>query len=89
MDTKVKPLFSMFVLLSGALLLLMLYYYAYPMWAGFGLRSRLTDSLMLTLYHNGSFENPYAVRFVCLFFCTIGVIIRTGRSAWRCSSRRP
>ena len=80
MDTKVKPLFSMFVLLSGALLLLMLYYYAYPMWAGFGLRSRLTDSLMLTLYHNGSFENPYAVRFVCLFFCTIGVIIRTGRS---------
>ncbi len=80
MDTKVKPLFSMFVLMSGALLLLMLYYYAYPMWAGFGLRSRLTDSLMLTLYHNGSFENPYAVRFVCLFFCTIGVIIRTGRS---------
>ena len=80
MDSRTKPMFSMFLMLSGALLLIILYYYAYPMWAELGLRSSLTDSLMLTLYHSGSFKNPYAVSFVCLFFCCISVIIRSGSS---------
>ena len=80
MDAKTKPVFSMFLLLSGALLLLILYYYAYPMWSQFGLCSRFTDSLMLQLYQTGSFNNPYAVRFVCLFFCAIAVVVRSGRS---------
>jgi hypothetical protein len=73
-------MFSMFLLLSGALMVVILYYYAYPMWAGLGLRSHFTDSLMLTLYHSGSFKNPFAVRGVCLFFCAIAVVVRSGRS---------
>ena len=70
----------MFLLLSGAVFLLILYYYAYPMWAGLGLRSAFTDSLMLALYRTGNFSNPYAVRFVCLFFCSVAVIVRSGSS---------
>lgn len=80
MDAKTKPVFSMFLLLSGALLFLILYYYAYPMWSQFGLRSSFTDSLMLQFYQTGTFKNPYAVRFVCLFFCAIAVVVRSGRS---------
>ena len=70
----------MFLLLSGAILLIILYYYAYPLWASMGLRSGFTDSLMLTIYRGGSFSNPYAVRFVCLFFCGVAVIVRSGSS---------
>ena len=73
-------MFSMFLMLSGAMLLLILYYEAYPMWSELGLRMRLTDTLMLTLYRSGNFKNPYAVRIVCLFFCCISVIVRSGRS---------
>lgn len=76
----------MFLLLSGAILLIILYYYAYPLWASMGLRSGFTDSLMLTIYQGGSFSNPYAVRFVCLFFCGVAVIVRSGSSKdspWR------
>lgn len=79
-------MFSMFLLLSGAILLIILYYYAYPLWASMGLRSGFTDSLMLTIYQGGSFSNPYAVRFVCLFFCGVAVIVRSGSSKdspWR------
>ena len=61
-------------------MVVILYYYAYPMWAGLGLRSHFTDSLMLTLYRSGSFRNQYAVRGVCLFFCAIAVVVRSGRS---------
>lgn len=76
----------MFLLLSGAILLIILYYYAYPLWVSMGLRSGFTDSLMLTIYRGGSFSNPYAVRFVCLFFCGVAVIVRSGSSKdspWR------
>ena len=76
----------MFLLLSGAILLIILYYYAYPLWASMGLRSGFTDSLMLTIYRGGSFSNPYSVRFVCLFFCGVAVIVRSGSSKdspWR------
>lgn len=79
-------MFSMFLLLSGAILLIILYYYAYPLWASMGLRSGFTDSLMLTIYQGGSFSSPYAVRFVCLFFCGVAVIVRSGSSKdspWR------
>ena len=76
----------MFLLLSGTILLIILYYYAYPLWVSMGLRSGFTDSLMLTIYRGGSFSNPYAVRFVCLFFCGVAVIVRSGSSKdspWR------
>ena len=80
MDSRTKPMFSMFLMLSGALLLVILYYYAYPMWASLGLRSGFTDSLMLSIYRSGSFKNPWAVRSVCLFFCSVAVIVRSGSS---------
>lgn len=92
----------MFLMLSGALLLVILYYYAYPMWSEPGLRSGFTDSLMLSIYRSGSFRSPWAVRFVCLFFCCVAVIVRSGSSknsswkeiliplasVWRCFSPR-
>ena len=70
----------MFLLLAGAILLVMVYYYAYPMWSALGLRSPLTDSLMLEVYRAGTLRSPWAVRFVCLFFTTVSVIVRSGSS---------
>ena len=70
----------MFLLLAGAILLVMVYYYAYPMWAALGLRSSLTDSLMLDIYQAGTLRSPWSVRFVCIFFTTVSVIVRSGSS---------
>ena len=80
MNSKTKPMYSMFLLLAGAIQLLMLYYYAYPMWVALGLRSGLTDSLMLELHRSGTLSSPWSVRFVVLFFTTVSVIVRSGNS---------
>ena len=80
MNSKTKPMYSMFLLLAGAILLLMLYYYAYPMWAAVGLRSALTDSLMLGVHQLGVMDSPWNVRLVVLFFTTVSVIVRSGNS---------
>lgn len=80
MNTNTKPMYSMFLLLAGAILSMMVYYNAYPMWAAFGLRSRLTDSMMLEIYRSGILSSPWPVRFVCLFFTTVSVIVRSGSS---------
>ena len=80
MNAKTKPMYSMFLLLAGAILLLMLYYYAYPMWVAIGLRSSLTDSLMLEMHRSGTLSSPWSVRFVVLFFTTVSVIVRSGNS---------
>ena len=70
----------MFLLLAGGVLLFVLYYYAYPMWAVLGMRSAMTDSLMLDIYRSGLMASPWSVRFVCIFFTTFSVIIRSGSS---------
>ena len=70
----------MFLLLAGVILIVMVYYYAYPMWSALGLRSALTDSLMLEVYRAGTLRSPWSVRFVCLFFTTVSVIVRSGSS---------
>ena len=80
MNSRTKPMYSMFLLLAGAILLVMVYYYAYPMWATLGLRSSLTDSLMLDIYQAGTLRSPWSVRFVCIFFTTVSVIVRSGSS---------
>lgn len=80
MKSETKSMYSMFLLLAGAILLVMVYYYAYPMWSALGLRSALTDSLMLEVYRAGTLRSPWPVRFVCLFFTTVSVIVRSGSS---------
>ena len=80
MDSKTKPMFTAFLMISGALLLVMLYYEAYPFWATIGWSGKLTDSIMLGLYNAGMLRNGLYTRFVCLFFCTMSVIIRSGNS---------
>lgn len=78
MDTRTKPMFSMFLLISGALLILIIYYYAYPLWIHIGLGGRLSDSLMYELYASGVMRSQGVVRSVCIFFCTVSVIVRSG-----------
>ena len=85
MDAKTKPMYSMFLLLSGGMLAILLYYYAYPFWAAMGLRSGMTDALMLDVHRSGVFRSQGSVKFVCLFFTTLSVVVRSGsskRSAW-------
>ena len=80
MDAKTKPMYSMFLLLSGGILALILYYYAYPFWTAVGLRSEMTDSLMLDVHRSGVFRSQLSVKFVCLFFTTLSVVVRSGSS---------
>ena len=80
MDTNVKPMYSMFLLFSGAVLAFIIYYYAYPMWAALGFKNALTDEIVANLYRSGTFNNQWHTRLVCLFFCTLSVIVRSGQS---------
>lgn len=80
MNSKTKPMYSMFLLMAGAILLLMVYYTAFPMWAALGLRSTLTDALMLEVHRSGLLASPWPVRCVVLFFTTVSVIVRSGNS---------
>ena len=80
MDSRTKPMYSMFLMLSGAILLFLLYYEAYPFWAAVGLTSAMTDSFMLSVHQSGIMASRAGVRLVCLFFCTVSVIVRSGTS---------
>ena len=80
MDTKTKPIYSMFLIVSGAILILILYYYAYPFWAGIGLSNIMSDTIIYGLLRSGIMTSQTTVRLVCLFFCTISVIVRSGNS---------
>ena len=85
MEARTKPMYSMFLLVSAGILALIVYYYAYPFWAALGLHSRLTDSLMLDIYRSGAFGSQVSAKFVCLFFTTLSVVVRSGiskKSAW-------
>ncbi len=68
----------MFLILSGMVLIIILYYYAYPFWRDIGLRSGITDSFLKNMYTSGNFDSQMAVRLTCLFFCSIAVMIRSG-----------
>ena len=78
MEVQTKPIFSMFFLFAGVILAFILYYYAYPMWVALGVRCALTDSLIKGFYQSGAFRSQWSVRGVCLFFCTLSVIVRSG-----------
>ena len=80
MDKGTKQMYSMFLLLAGAAQAFITYYYAYPMWAALGLRSALTDSLMLSVHRSGTLASPVSARLVCLFFATVSVVVRSGNS---------
>ena len=41
MDKGTKQMYSMFLLMAGAVQAFLVYYYAYPMWAALGLRGAL------------------------------------------------
>ena len=80
MDKGTKQMYSMFLLMAGAVQAFLVYYYAYPMWAALGLRGALTDSLMLSVHRSGTLASPLASRLVCLFFTTVSVVVRSGNS---------
>ena len=73
-------MFSAFLYFSGALVLIMIYYEAYPFWAELHLTAGLTDSLMLAIYKAGVMQNWWDVRLIALFFCTWSVMVRSGSS---------
>ena len=80
MEASTKPMFSAFLMLSGALLLLIVYYYAYPFWSRVGLSCGFVENLMLELYRSGLMRLQFAVRVVCLFFCLLSFVVRSGQS---------
>ena len=73
-------MFTAFLIIAGALAMFMIYYEAYPFWAGLHLSGKLTDSMMLGIYRSGLMRNWWYVRAVILFFCTFSVIVRSGSS---------
>ena len=73
-------MFSMFLMLSGVILTVILYYYAYPFWVRVGVSSDMTNTLMIQLYRSGVMSSQMAVRGLCLFFCLLSFIVRSGNS---------
>ena len=71
MEASTKPMFSAFLMLSGALCLLIVYYYAYPFWCRMGMSGAFTDTLMLEVYRSGLLGVQWPVRMVWLFFCLL------------------
>lgn len=80
MEASTKPMFSAFLMLSGALCLLIVYYYAYPFWCRMGMSGAFTDTLMLEVYRSGLLGVQWPVRGVCLFFCLLSFVVRSGQS---------
>lgn len=80
MDARTKPMFSMFLMLSGVILTVILYYYAYPFWVRVGVSSDMTNTLMIQIYRSGVMSSQMAVRGLCLFFCLLSFIVRSGNS---------
>ncbi|MBO5500235.1 MAG: hypothetical protein J5990_12710, partial [Bacteroidales bacterium] len=80
MEASTKPMFSAFLMLSGALCLLIVYYYAYPFWCRMGMSGAFTDTLMLEVYRSGLLGVQWPVRMVCLFFCLLSFVVRSGQS---------
>lgn len=80
MNAKTKPMFTMFLILSWGILAVMLYFEAYPFWAYLGWSSQLTDALMLDIYRSGTLSSPWGIRFVCMFFTSVAVVVRSGTS---------
>lgn len=80
MDKQVKPMYSMFLILSGAILVIIEYYYQYPWWAQHGGSNALLEQIVRGVWESRTLEQEGFVRFCCLFFCAIGVVIRQGNS---------
>ncbi|MCQ2183179.1 MAG: type IV secretory system conjugative DNA transfer family protein [Bacteroidales bacterium] len=80
MDKQTKPMYSMFLILSGAILVVIEYYYQYPWWVQHGGSNTLLEQLVYGTWKSGTLEQEGFVRFCCLFFCAIGVVIRQGDS---------
>ena len=80
MDKQTKPVYSMFLILSGAILVLIEHYYQYPWWAAHGGSNVILREIALGIWKSGTMAQEGFVRFCCLFFCAISVMIRQGNS---------
>ena len=80
MDKQTKPVFSMFMLLSWAILVVIVLYYPYPWWAAHGLGFKVLEDIVRGLWASGVMRREVFVRFCCLFFAGVSVIVRPGNS---------
>ena len=80
MEKETKPTYTMFFLLSGGILIFIVYYYAYPMWVAMGLSNWLTDTIIGNFYRSGSLEAQLPPRLVCLLFASLFALVRSGSS---------
>lgn len=80
MEKETKSVFTLFFLLSGGVLLFIVYYYAYPFWVAIGLHNWLTDSFVRNFYYTGNFSSPVPARVICLFFASLYALVRSGNS---------
>ena len=80
MEKETKPTYTMFFLLSGGILIFLIYYYAYPMWAAMGLSNWLTDRIIRNFYLSGTMDAQMPPRLVCLLFASLFALVRSGNS---------
>ena len=80
MDKQTKPVYLSFVFLSAAIQLIILYYYAYPFWAGFGYTTPTIEHIIYRTWCSKILSSDYTTRLICLFYLTFGTIIKTGTS---------
>lgn len=80
MDKQTKPIFSMLMLLSWAILLIIIFYYPYTWWAAHGVTGVILEEVMRGIWVSGVMENEAFVRLCCMFFAVVSVSVRAGNS---------
>ena len=74
-----EPFFMSMVLMSVFVLLVNIYYYEYPVFLHLGLRSGISDKIMLSLRSDGIFSSYLITKTVSLFFIIISSLLRSGK----------
>ena len=81
-----EPFFMSMVLMSVFVLLVNIYYYEYPVFLRLGLRSGISDKIMLSLRSDGIFSSYLITKTVSLFFIIMSSLVRSGKGKaadWR------
>ena len=74
-----EPMWMVMVLISAVILAVNIYYYEYPLLRLWGLRSDISDTVMLRLRSGGVFSSQARTKILSLMLMTMAVFVRGGK----------
>ena len=74
-----EPMFMGMVLMSAIILVVHLYYFEYGIFSALGVRSAITDKIMLSLRSDGIFSSYITTKLTSLSLLVMSLIVRSGK----------